>query len=142
MDIPGVVSAVRLSVLLIRRRAESSDATIFPQPLRVPERAHPPKWIWSLRYPLFPSFQAAAAASCSLPSRRVGEWTPHRSGCSTATVSETHRSGSSSSNPAAALFHKLRLVPLLPGRSQFWYFDGCMWYRTKKYIYRSKYWVT
>ncbi len=26
----------------------------------------------------------AAAASCSPPSRRVGEWTPHRSDCSTA----------------------------------------------------------
>jgi hypothetical protein len=29
--------------------------------------------------------------------------------------SETHGSISSSSNPAAALFHRLRLVPLLPG---------------------------
>ena len=58
---------------------------------------------------------------CSPPSRRRGggisvqasggvdsspKWLLH---------SETHGSSSSSSHPAAALFHKLRLVPLLPG---------------------------
>ena len=31
----------------------------FPRPPQVPERAPPPQWIWSLWYPLFPSFQAA-----------------------------------------------------------------------------------
>jgi hypothetical protein len=41
------------------KEAKSSDATIFPQSLRVPERAPPPQWIWSLWYPLFSSFQAA-----------------------------------------------------------------------------------
>jgi hypothetical protein len=35
-----------------------------------------------LLVPLLPS--GAAAASCSFSSRRVGEWTPHRSDCSTA----------------------------------------------------------
>ena len=43
----------------IRKEAKSSYTTIFTQPLRVPERAPPPQWIWSLRYPLFSSFQAA-----------------------------------------------------------------------------------
>jgi hypothetical protein len=35
-----------------------------------------------LLLPLLPG--GAAAASCSPPSRRVGEWTPHQSDCSTA----------------------------------------------------------
>ena len=48
---------------------------------RGPERA-PPQWISSLRYSLFPSFQAARRRH--LVPLRPGEWTPHQSDCSTA----------------------------------------------------------
>ena len=72
MDIPGVVSAVRLSVEFIWGGAEASDATIFSQPFRVQERAPPPQWIRSLWYPLFPSFQATRRRH--LVPLRPGEW--------------------------------------------------------------------
>jgi hypothetical protein len=68
-----------------------------------------PQWIWSLRYPLFPSFQAARLRH--LVSLRPGEWLLTE----VIVHSETHGSSSSSSNPAAALFHRLHLVLLLPG---------------------------
>ena len=76
------------------------------------ERAPPPQWIWSLWYPLLPSFQAARRRHL-VPSRPASggvDSSPER-----LLHSETHGSRTSSSNPAAALFHKLRLVPLLPG---------------------------
>ena len=59
------VKEIRINTY-ISKEAKSSDSVIFPQPLRVPERAPPPQWIWSLWYLLFPSFQAAAAASWSV----------------------------------------------------------------------------
>ena len=64
--------------------------------------------------PLLPG--GAAAASCSPLSMRVGEWTPHRIDCFT-TVRPTAPAPPAQpiQHHAAALFHKLRLVPLLPG---------------------------
>ncbi len=71
------------------------------------------------RVPSPPSRRRGRHLAPLRPGECVGEeWTPHRSDCSI--YSETHgssssSSSSSSSNPTAALFHKLRLVPLLSG---------------------------
>ena len=86
-------------------RNPRSDATIFPQPLRVPERAPPPQWIWSLGYPLFPSFQAARRWHL-VPLLRPGKW--GASGLLTEVIAP-QRDPLLQLQLIAALFHKLLL---------------------------------